>query len=162
MEGDKHLTVKGDINERINGTVSRSIDMDLQEKIGNRHGLQAGSEIHLKAGMSVIIEAEKSITLKAGDEFIVVSPAGVTISDKKGLINSGDSPGSGAGCVPDVAKPPLDADTAIPGVISKTPSPRTHKKKASTRQFANRQARLLAKAAESGAPFCEKCEAEEK
>lgn len=162
VEGDKHLTVTGDKNDKINGTVSRSIDMDLQEKIGNRHGLQAGSEIHLKAGMNVIIEADSSITLKAGDEFIVVSPAGVTISDKQGLINSGGSPGSGAGCVPDVAKHPVEADNAIPVEISKMPPPITSIKKVPTRHFTNRQAQILAKAAENGTPFCEKCEAAKK
>ena len=125
VDGDKHLTVKGDKNERINGTVSRNIDMDLQEKIGDKHGLEAGSEIHLKAGMNVVIEAGASITLKAGGGFIVVGPAGVTLSGTPVLINSGGAPGSGTGCTPDVAKPPLEADTAIPGEISKAPPPKT-------------------------------------
>jgi len=162
VEGDKHLSVKGDKNEKINGTVSRNIDMDLQEKIGSKHGLEAGSEIHLKAGMNVVIEAGMSITLKAGGGFIVVGPAGVTISGTPVLINSGGSAGSGSGCSPDAAKLPLEADTAIPGEVSKAPPPGTHVKKPPTLRFSNPQAQTLATAAENGTPFCEKCEAAKK
>ncbi len=153
MEGDKHTTIKGDKNEKINGTLSRNIDMDQQEKVGSRHALQAGSEIHLKAGMNVVIEAGMSITLKAGGGFIVVGPAGVTLSGIPVLINSGGAPGSGSGCTPDMAKPPLEADTAIPGQVSKVRPPRTYEKKPPTHHSTNPQAQALAKAAEDGSPF---------
>ena len=162
VKGDKHLTVKGDKNEIINGTVSRQIDMDLQEKIGGRHALQADNEIHLKAGMNLVLEAGMTITLKAGNGFIVLGQDGLAISGTPVRINSGGEPGSGMGCTPDAAKSPLEADTAIPEEVSKAPPPKTYKKMPQARDFTNRQAQILIRAAETGAPFCEKCEAAKK
>ncbi len=104
IEGDKHLTVKGDHNEKVDGTISIKAGKDMQEKVGMKHALDAGQEIHLKAGMNVVLEAGMSITLKAGGGFIVVGPAGVTISGTPVLINSGGSAGSGSGCSPETPK----------------------------------------------------------
>ena len=53
------------------------------------------SWMHKAVGMNVVIEAGMSITLKAGGGFVVVGPAGVTISGTPVLINSGGSAGSG-------------------------------------------------------------------
>jgi type VI secretion system secreted protein VgrG len=161
--GDKHLTVKGDRNEKVSGTVSLDAGMDLQQKVGMKHGLDAGMEIHLKAGMNVIIEAGMSITLKAGGGFIVVGPAGVTISGTPVLINSGGSAGSGSGCSPDAPKAPKEADKAEPGKVSsaqaRTPPAPTPAPAKPVKAIANQQAQTLTAAAETGAPFCEKCEA---
>ena len=68
--------------------------------------------------MNVVIEAGMSVTLKAGGGFIVVGPAGVTISGTPVLINSGGSAGSGSGCSPDAPKAPKEADKADPGQVS--------------------------------------------
>lgn len=163
VDGDKHLTVKGDQNEKVSGTVSLKADMDLQQKVGMKCGLDAGMEIHLKAGMNVIIEAGMSITLKAGGGFIVVGPAGVTISGTPVLINSGGSAGSGSGCSPDAPKAPKEADKAEPGQVSSaqapTPPTSTPPPKQQVKAIANAQAQTLRAAAETGTPFCEKCEA---
>ena len=112
VEGDKHLTVKGDHNEKVNGTISVQAGMDMQEKVGMKHALDAGMEIHLKAGMNVVLEAGMSITLKAGGGFIVVGPAGVTISGVPILLNSGGAAGSGSGAAPESPTEPQEADIA--------------------------------------------------
>ena len=61
-QADKHLRVRGDQNEQVDGSVSLKVGMDLQKKIGMKRALDAGMEIHLKAGMNVVIEAGLSIT----------------------------------------------------------------------------------------------------
>jgi type VI secretion system secreted protein VgrG len=162
--GDKHLTVKGDSNAKVNGTVSLDAGMDLQQKVGMNYALDAGMEVHLKGGMNVIIEAGMSITLKAGGGFIVVGPAGVTISGTPVLINSGGAAGSGSGCSPGAAKAPKEAATAEPGSVSDVqahpgPPAAAVRGGAAEQGYQNPQAQALASAAESGTPFCEKCEA---
>ena len=54
--------------------------MDLQQKVGIRHAVEAGKEIHLKGSMNVVIKAGTSIILKAGGGFVAVDPVGVTVS----------------------------------------------------------------------------------
>ena len=164
--GDKHLMVTGDQNEKVDGTVSLKTGMDLQQKVGSKYGLDAGQEVHIKGGMNVVIEAGTSVTLKAGGGFIVVGPAGVTISGTPVLVNSGGSAGSGSGCSPDAPKEPQEADQSEPGQISsvdpRTPPPDEEPPTLTTVQaanYTNPQAQTLVEAAESGAPFCEKCEA---
>ena len=151
VEGDKHLTVKGNHNEKIDGTVSLEAGMDMQEKVGMKHALDAGMEIHLKAGMNVVLEAGMSITLKAGGGFIVVGPAGVTISGTPVLINSGGSAGSGSGSSPEAPMEPQEADTPKPTEKAqlKTASPVPPDAPLSL------QAQAFKSAAASGTPFCE-------
>jgi type VI secretion system secreted protein VgrG len=166
VSGDKHLTVGGDQNEKVEGTVSLKTGMDLQQKVGMKYGLDAGQEVHLKGGMNVVIEAGMSVTLKAGGGFIVVGPAGVTISGTPVLVNSGGSAGSGSGCSPDAPKTPKEADKADPGQVSSaapptppTATPATPQTVKAIKAMAQAQAQTLRTAAESGTPFCEKCEA---
>jgi type VI secretion system secreted protein VgrG len=146
VKGDMNLTVKGDLNEKVEGTISLVAGRDMQEKVGNRHALQAGMEIHLKAGLNVVLEAGMSITLKAGGGFIVVGPAGVTISGTPVLINSGGAAGSGSGCSPQSPRVPrepgessaVEKETVPPAPTA--PSPQAHAFKS---------------AAITGAPFCQ-------
>jgi type VI secretion system secreted protein VgrG len=158
VEGDKHLTVTGDHNEKVNGTISVEAAMDMQEKVGMKHALDAGMEIHLKAGMNVVIEAGMSITLKAGGGFVVVGPTGVAISGTPVLINSGGSAQSGSGSSPQPPDEPELADEAEPGERVELPPPATPP---SVVPFnpGPVQAETLRRAAETGTPFCEKCEA---
>jgi type VI secretion system secreted protein VgrG len=139
VEGDKHLTVTGDRNEKIDGSVSLKVGMDKQEKVGMKHALDAGQEIHLKAGTKVVIEAGVQVTMKVGGNYVDVGPGGVTIQGTIVKINSGGSPGSGAGSSPDPPKPPAEADKAKPGIAPPSSSP---------------QANALQSASNSGAPLC--------
>jgi len=153
VKGDKHLTVKGDQNEKVDGTVSLTTGMDLQQKVGMNHALEAGQEIHIKAGMKVIIEAGLQLTIKAAGGFVDIGPAGVTIQGNLVNINSGGAAGSGSGCSPDSAKPPLKADTAEPGQVSAPPKPSKPPKPTGY----SPQAAVLQQAAKDGTPFCEQC-----
>jgi len=146
VKRDNHLTVRGDHNEKVYGTVSLEAGMDMQEKVGMKHALDAGMEIHLKAGMNVVLEAGMSITLKAGGGFIVVGPAGVTISGTPILINSGGSAGSGSGSSPDAPKEPLEADRGKPVERTELPPPPP---------VLSPQAQTFKAAAVSGRPFCD-------
>ena len=145
VESNKHLTVEGDHNEKVDGTISIETSMDMQEKVGMKHAVDAGQEIHLKAGMNVVLEAGISITLKAGGGFIVVGPAGVTISGTPVLINSGGSAGSGSGCSPATPSLPDEADNAEPGDAVQMVAA----------ESISAQAQTLVNAAESGVPFCD-------
>jgi type VI secretion system secreted protein VgrG len=137
--------------------------MDLQQKVGMSHAVDAGMEIHLKAGMNVVIEAGMSVTLKAGGGFIVVGPAGVTISGTPVLINSGGSAGSGAGCSPDTPTKPEPATTWEPGEAGRSaaaPPPTTTPETIAPTQpgaVPSPQATAMRSAAETGTPFCEIC-----
>lgn len=131
IDGGRHLTVKGDYNQDIKGGMSLNVGMNLQEKAGQNYAMDAGMAIHLKGGMDVVIEAGMTITLKAGGGFIVVGPAGVTISGTPILLNSGGSAGSGAGSSPQSPKAPKDpsepveATDAKPGEAYEPPPART-------------------------------------
>jgi type VI secretion system secreted protein VgrG len=154
VDGDKHATVKGNINVESKGTVSLKTAMDLQEKVGMKHALDAGMEIHLKAGMNVMIESGLTLTLKAGASFIAFTPAGIAMSGMPMMmINSGGSAGSGSGCSPEAPKPPKEADDAEPGAKFEPPKPKPPKPV----KFSP-SALVLKEAAQTGAPFCEKCE----
>jgi type VI secretion system secreted protein VgrG len=146
IEGDKHLTVKGDRNEKVTGTISIKTDKDMQEKVGMKHALDAGMEIHLKAGMNVVLEAGMSITLKAGGGFIVVGPAGVTISGTPVMINSGGSAGSGSGSSPEAPKQPREPEESTAVKTETLPVAPT---------FLTPQAQAFKSAAVTGAPFCD-------
>jgi len=58
VDGDKHLTVGGDHNEKIAGTISiQSESGDILEKAGGNYALDAYGDIHIKGGSRVVIEA---------------------------------------------------------------------------------------------------------
>jgi type VI secretion system secreted protein VgrG len=154
VDGDKHLTVKGDQNEKINGSVSVDAGMDYQHKVGMKHALEAGMDVHIKGGMKVIIEGGMQLSLKAAGSFVDIGPAGVSISGPMVMINSGGSAGSGAGCSPDAAKLPEEADTADPGEVSEAPNA----PEPPTPFSYCAQATVLKQAAQDGTPFCEECE----
>jgi type VI secretion system secreted protein VgrG len=140
----------------VTGTVSLQAGQDLQQKVGMKHGLDAGMEIHLKAGMKVVVEAGVQLTLKVGGNFIDINPGGVFIQGTMVMINSGGSAGSGSGCSPNPPKDPKVADTAEPGQKLEPPkAPKPPKQKGGK---VSPQTVALKQAAQSGVPFCEKCE----
>lgn len=156
VKGDQHLTLTGDQNEKVDGTVSLKAGMDLQQKVGMKHAIDAGMEIHLKAGTNLVIEAGATLTLKVGGNFINLNPGGVFISGTMVMINSGGSAGSGSGASPTAPKAPTEADQAEPGeamALAPMPVPPSQM---------GPQAATLVSAAQSGTPFCEKCEAARK
>ncbi len=101
---ERHLHVKGDRMEGVDGGQSLTVGGDQQEKVGSNHALEAGQAIHLKAGTTLVIEAGVQLSLKVGGNFIDISPAGVAIQGTLVLINSGGAAGSGAGSHPGLAR----------------------------------------------------------
>lgn len=154
VKGDQHLKVTGEHNEQVGMDRSLKVGMNLQQKAGMKSAMQAGTEIHLKAGTNVTIEAGVSITLKAGGGFIVVGPAGVTISGTPVLINSGGAAGSGGGCSPTPPKKPKEADKALSGSKNAPAAGNSRKPKPPT---PSPGAVALGAASKSGAAFCAIC-----
>jgi type VI secretion system secreted protein VgrG len=99
VEGDNHLAVSGDRSQLIKGIQSLLVGGDQQEVVKGNHALAAGGEIHLKAGTQIVIEAP-DVTIKGKDGFVRLDGSGVVIKGTKVLINSGGSPGDGAGSHP--------------------------------------------------------------
>jgi type VI secretion system secreted protein VgrG len=151
----KNIDAKSDQHIRFKS------QQDTQMKVGMNMAVDAGMEVHLKGGMNVVIEAGMSITLKAGGGFIVVGPAGVTISGTPVLINSGGSAGSGSGCTPPedgtacnptAPKAPEEARGAEGGEDMKPVKP------AKPQEYSP-QAQALKLAWQAGTPFCAQCAA---
>jgi type VI secretion system secreted protein VgrG len=158
VEGNRHLSVKGDQNQKVDGTISLQAGLNKLEKMGSKYAVDAGMEIHLKAGMNVVIEAGMTVTLKAGGGFITVGPTGVSISGIPVLINSGGSAGSGSGSSPESPVQPKEADKGEAGEKPRLPEPKSFQREVGTAAPCV-QAKALKKAAQSGAPFCEVCQA---
>ena len=171
--GDKHHTVKGELNYYTEDAISIETETDIQQKAAKNYAHESGNEIHLKAGMKVVIEAGAQISLKAGGSFIDIGPSGVSINGAMVKINSGGAAASGSGSKPEKAKRPLLADDRKPltntGVSSGGTSSRLMKnnsnnnssKKSHTQkdtQDLALTASALRKAAREGLPFCEECE----
>ncbi len=114
MKRDKHLTVGGDKNEEVTGTVSLKAQ-NIQNKVSQNYALEADSEVHIKAGMSVVIETGSSMTMKVGGNFISINSGGIFIKGTMVMINSGGAAMGGSGSRPNAPEEPLEADNADPG-----------------------------------------------
>ncbi len=181
VEGDKHQKVQGDHNQKVDGALSIKVDGDMQEKVGGSHALDATSAIHIKAGQTVVIEAGSQLTIKVGGSFVSIDASGVTIQGTMVKINSGGASGSGAGSSPDAPQAPTapqEAATADPGELSDTTATPIQRQShtpdsvtvgayegsdaagtsGSSAGSGSPQAQALRNAAQSGAPFCERCE----
>jgi type VI secretion system secreted protein VgrG len=119
VERDSHLMIEGLRNEKVNGSYSVTVDKNHHEKIAKNHALEAGKEIHLKAGTSLVIEAGRDLTLKGPGGFVRIDAGGVTIRGNVVRINSGGSPGFGAGAKPDVVEEAKEAKVEMPELPSK-------------------------------------------
>ncbi|TNI67696.1 type VI secretion system tip protein TssI/VgrG [Aeromonas media] len=136
--GNDHLTVEGEKRDQIKGDYSLTVDASMHQKLGQSWLTQAGQEVHVKAGAKVVLEAGSEITVKVGGCFIKVDGGGVTLVGPTIKMNSGGSPGSGAGWA---GKSPID-----PQGVTVPPSPKVP---LSPAQLATMK---------SAAPFCEECE----
>ena len=112
------LKTAKDITAQSGAAVSIKSTADLHLKIGTNIGADAGQNVHIKAGMNVVIEAGVQISIKAGASSIVLGPDGVSITGSMVKINSGGSPGAGAGAQP-VA--PTDPDPPVAPELPKDP-----------------------------------------
>lgn len=113
IEGDSHLSIKGERRQHIGSSQSLTIGRDQQEKVGRYHALEAGTEIHLQAGTAIVIEAP-DITFRGAGGFIRIDAGGVTIKGNLVKINSGGSPGAGAGSHPEAPEQAAEAEVEPP------------------------------------------------
>ncbi|WP_052374139.1 type VI secretion system Vgr family protein [Chondromyces apiculatus] len=111
IEGDSNLRVFGKQNQRVDGSLSLTVKGDQHELVGQNHALAAVKEIHLAAGTALVIEAAEDLTIKGPGGFIRIDQSGVTIRGKTVRINSGGSPGDGAGAQPEAPAEALEATT---------------------------------------------------
>ncbi|XXT18673.1 type VI secretion system tip protein TssI/VgrG [Sorangium sp. So ce429] len=101
VEGDSHLKVKGSSKQKVEGGQSLTVVGDQQQKVGKKHALEAGKEIHIKSGDKLVIEAAQDLTIKTPGGFMRIDASGVTIKGIVVKINSGGSPGTGSGSIPE-------------------------------------------------------------
>ncbi len=154
--GEWRLTAGGDIGVDAGGS--------LLLASGSATVIQSGAAFHLKAGAAMVIEGASQLSLKVGGSFVDIGPSGVSISGPMVKINSGGAAGSGAGTKPQAAKAPnapkapKAAATAEAGAAP--PAPQARPRPLTPAELdANPTAAALRAAHESGAPFCEQCEA---
>jgi type VI secretion system secreted protein VgrG len=112
VEGDSHFEVRGSRKERVEQTHSISAG-SLQMRVTRDHALEAGEDIHLQAGSGIVIEAQ-DLTLKGPGGFLRIDAGGVTIQGKIVKINSGGTPGAGAGASPESPESPSVAEVSAP------------------------------------------------
>ena len=129
--------------------------MNHEEKVGVKYAVDATQEIHLKSGANLVLESGAQITLMAGGSFITIGPTGVAIQGAMVLINSGGSPIGGTGASPGTPEDPKEADKAEGGQKDVPPPPPPPVKATSF----SPAALTMQRAAQSGTPFCEVCEA---
>lgn len=118
IEKDSHLTVKGKRNQKVFGAQSTIVGKNRHEFVGQNHALEAAKDIHLKAGSATVVEAVKDLTLKGPGGFIRIDAAGITIKGSLIRINSGGSPGSGAGSNPEAPEDAKEAEFELPAAPS--------------------------------------------
>ncbi len=80
--------------------ISLKAGTEVHIKAGTNAGLEGGVNVHIKGAVNVVVEAGVQLTLKGGSGSVVLGPDGVSITGPMVKINSGGSPGSGAGISP--------------------------------------------------------------
>ncbi|MCI2283441.1 phage baseplate assembly protein V [Colwellia sp. MSW7] len=170
---DENYTIGGDRNQDIGGSESLKAGSDIKLDAGSNYGAKAGQNIDIKGGMNINLEAGMSISIKAGSSFIAIGPGGIDISGPMVKINSGGSASSASPgkpsspASPDEAEKALAADNASAPGKADLPKAKQAKgekikiKPVKATEYSPR-AKVMQKAAESGTPFCEQCEAAKK
>lgn len=109
------LKAAQDITAQAGTAYSVKAGTDIHIKSGTNVGVDGGTNIHIKAGVNVVIEGGVQLTIKAGAGSVVLGPDGVSITGPMVKINSGGSPGSGAGASPVApTAPEAPADPLVP------------------------------------------------
>ncbi|UPU34824.1 type VI secretion system tip protein VgrG [Geomonas paludis] len=106
--GDQHLEVVGDCKEKVDGTMSVSVGAGLHVRVAAKCALEAGEGIFFLSGQSAVFESLTEISLKVGENFIKISPTGVTIVGSSVQINEGGTAASCTRASPKSPKAPKD------------------------------------------------------
>ena len=98
---DKYLQVLRNCTESVDGNDWRVVGYGGASDGGNAYQMiekgkfqEIGQAYHIHAGMTLSLEADTQISLKVGGNYIVISPAGVSIQGTLVLINTPGGPPS--------------------------------------------------------------------
>ncbi len=153
VEENLHLIVVGDHSEKIEGKMSLKIVQDRAVDIGQSASTKIGESHYVSAGINLVLEAGVNITLKVGSNSIALTQAGIFIQGSMVYINSGSGATSGTSLAVKAPEPPKVAATDQAGQVDVAPSAPSPPSPATY----SSQAKVLKRAAASGAPFCEVC-----
>ena len=185
VEGALSIDVVGDIQEKTGGNYAMDASSAIHIKAGETVVIEASSQLTIKVGGNFVTIGAAGVSIK-GSTVAIKADGIVSIDGSMVNINcggSGASAGSGAGSSPGAPTDPtaaLEAATADPGELSdaaatpeqkaaKTPDSVTvggyepgssagSSSESDAPAGGNSQADALNQAAESAAPFCERCE----
>ncbi|EIK55064.1 Rhs element Vgr protein [Stutzerimonas stutzeri TS44] len=115
FRAEEHRTTHADRKSEIRASDHLTVGNSQHLKIGSGQFVEAGNEIHLSSGLKVVLEAGSELTFKAGGSFVKLDASGVTLVGPVVRVNSGGTPGSGAGAAPISPDLPKPADTAPVG-----------------------------------------------
>ncbi|OYD21078.1 type VI secretion system Vgr family protein [Oceanimonas baumannii] len=132
--GDHHHTVNGTHYSRTDGDRHEQVGGSRHTELGSQELLKAGREIHLSSGHKVVLDAGAELTLKAGGSMIKLDPAGITLLGPNIKMNSGGSPGKGAGAAAAIAALPDEVEEIIAAkkMLKAKPNGPSHPPKVST------------------------------
>ncbi|WP_339650723.1 type VI secretion system tip protein TssI/VgrG, partial [Halopseudomonas pelagia] len=138
---EEHHTTHAERKTEIKANDHLTVGTSQHVKLGTGQFIEAGSEIHYYAGNKVVIDAGMELTAKGGGSFLKLDPSGVTLSGPGIKINSGGSPGRGAGARPELPGDVVGADSDAAGG-----------------PLVAAQKQALRRAAVMAEPVCEVCE----
>jgi len=141
FQAEEHRTTHGDRKTEIRASDHLTVGDSQHIKIGTGQFVEAGNEIHLSSGLKVVLEAGSELTFKAGGSFVKLDASGVTMAGPVIKVNSGGSPGKGAGAAPILPGKVKAADTDKAGDL-----------------LIQAQKQALQQAAHSALPVCEICQ----
>ncbi|WP_312382227.1 bacteriophage T4 gp5 trimerisation domain-containing protein, partial [Stutzerimonas balearica] len=141
FKAEEHLIVTGDRKVEVRANDHLTIGNSQHLRIGTGQFIEAGNEIHLSSGLKVVLEAGSELTLKGGGSFIKLDGGGITLVGPLIRMNSGGSPGKGAGAAPILPGQVKAADADKAGQL-----------------LIQAQKQALQQAARTALPICEICQ----
>ncbi|MBM7063407.1 type VI secretion system tip protein VgrG [Pseudomonas sp. UL073] len=115
LQAEEHRTTHGDRKVELRADDHLAVSGSQHLKLGAGQFVDAGQEIHLKAGQKLVLDAGSELTLKVGGTFIKLDASGITLVGALLKLNSGGSPGSGAGLAIKAPLRPGIGDSAMAG-----------------------------------------------
>ncbi len=117
FRAEGHRTTHADRKTEIRANDHLTVGNSQHLKIGTGQFVEAGQEIHLSSGLKVVLEAGSELTFKAAGSFIKLDASGITMVGPVIRMNSGGSPGKGAGAAPILPGQVRPADADVPGAV---------------------------------------------
>lgn len=128
IQGKQTLEVGEDSQRIIFGSDSETVRLDKKVLVNKNYDFEAKEVVTFKAGQTLVIEAGQQISFKVGGHFVDISSAGVAISGKMVMLNSGGKPADGAAIVD--PKVPAEIKPPYPEAAKKADKSKSGKKSA--------------------------------